>query len=120
MENLAIYYGDRQAALSNTFLPILEVDMTVRVSNTRINGPWAQERQPQPVRCLSAQEIERLDGMQLGDTIVCTNGVLWVTQEGDLEDYLLRKGEKFAAHRLGLVLIQALTDSACRCYLNFR
>jgi hypothetical protein len=70
--------------------------------------------------CLSAQEIECLTGIRSGDIILCTYGVLWITQTGDPQDYLLNKGEKFVANRCGLVLIQALVDSACRCYTSYR
>ena len=92
--------------------------MTVRVSNTRINGLRSQDKLPQSVRCLSAQEIERIADICAGDTIICTNGVLWVTQEGDPEDYLLKKGEKFVANHFGLVLVQAFDDPACWRYIN--
>jgi Protein of unknown function (DUF2917) len=44
--------------------------------------------------------------------------VLWITQEGDHEDYMLTQGEKFVANRQGIVLVQALKESACRFYLK--
>jgi Protein of unknown function (DUF2917) len=69
-------------------------------------------------RCLNAQEIERLDEVQPGDTIVCTNGVLWVTQEGDPADYLLQMGGRFTANGDGMVLVQALDDCGCRWYVH--
>lgn len=92
--------------------------MTVRVLNSKINVLPFRDERPQAERCLSAQEIERLAGIRKGDTIVCTNGVLWVTQEGDPEDYMLKNGEKFVANRQGVVLVQALNLSACRYYLE--
>ncbi len=88
--------------------------MKERLLIPRINVPWPQENQPQPERCLSAREIERVAGVSAGDSIVCTYGVLWVTQENDPQDYLLGEGEQVVASRLGLVLVQALRDSACR------
>ncbi len=91
--------------------------MTVLVSNSRINALRSRDERPQSERCLGAREVERLAGIRIGDAIICTSGVLWVTQEGDPEDYLLKQGQKFVANRLGLVLVQAL-DSACRRYLN--
>ena len=86
--------------------------MTVRLSNQRISILRSQDRRTRSGGCLGAQEIERLEGVNAGDTIFCANGVLWVTQEGDPEDYLLKKGEKFVAERPGLVLIQGLKDCA--------
>ncbi len=91
--------------------------MTVLVSNSRINALRSPGERPQSERCLGAHEIERLAGIRIGDTILCTNGVLWITQEGDPEDYLLKQGQRFVVNRLGLVLVQAL-DSACWRYLN--
>ena len=91
--------------------------MSVLVSNSRINVLRSRDERLQFERCLGAREIERLAGIRIGDTIICTNGVLWVTQEGDQEDYLLKQGQKFVANRLGLVLVQAF-DSACWRYLN--
>src|SRR3990172_2503605 len=98
---------------------MLEVDMTVRVINSRNNLLQSKDKRQQSQRCLSAQEIERLEGMQAGDTIICTTGVLWVTQEGDPADYLLKKGDKFVANRTGMVLVQAFDDSACRWYVDY-
>ena len=88
--------------------------MAVRVSHSIINPLRLKDKRRQSERCLRAQEVERLDGMRAGDTIICTNGVLWVTQESDPADYLLKKGEKFVSNRNGLVLVQAFEDSACR------
>ena len=90
--------------------------MAVRVLNTKNILMRSQDQRQQTQRCLRAQEIERLDGVRAGDTILCTNGVLWVTQAGDPADYLLMIGEKFVANRDGLVLVQAFEDTACRRY----
>jgi Protein of unknown function (DUF2917) len=92
--------------------------MTIQVSNSRIILQRSPDDGPQTGGCLGAQEIESLAGLQMGDSIICTNGVLWVTQEGDLEDYLLRKGEIFVSNSPGLVLVQAIDDSACWQYLE--
>ncbi len=46
--------------------------------------------------------------------IVSVDGVLWVTQEGDEQDYLLNKGESVTLRKGGKVLIQGLTDSRAR------
>jgi len=92
--------------------------MTVRVFNSKINVLPTRHERPQVERCLSAQEIERLAGIRKGDSIICTHGLLWITQEGDPEDYMLMKGEKFVANRQGVVLVQAFKESACRYYLK--
>ena len=94
--------------------------MAIRVSRSKINLLRSPGNRRQSQRCLRAQEIERLDGMRPGDAIICTNGVLWVTQAGDPADYLLKKGKKFVASRVGLVLVQAFDGPACRWYVNYR
>ena len=93
--------------------------MAVRFLNTSAKLLQSQEERQTSQRCLRAQEIKRLEGMRAGDTILCTNGVLWVTQAGDSADYLLKKGDEFVAHREGLILIQAVDDSACRWYVRY-
>ena len=67
---------------------------------------------------LGAREIERLSGVAKGDMIICTRGILWVTQEGDLDDHLLRSGDQFIANRHGVVLVEAMTPGACRFSRN--
>jgi hypothetical protein len=46
-----------------------------------------------------------------GDRIECTSGSLWITQDGDLRDIVLRAGESFRLDRSGTALISALTDA---------
>ncbi len=43
--------------------------------------------------------------------ISCLDGCLWVTQEGDTDDHLLRKGEEFITDRKGKVLIQSVAQN---------
>ena len=87
--------------------------MTARITHTMINFPATQFEY-----CLAAQEVESLDGITAGSAVVCTGGVLWLTQAGDPQDYLLREGEMFVAERPGMVLVQALNDFACWKYLG--
>lgn len=57
------------------------------------------------------------DGLQLikdyepGTVILCHRGVLWVTQSGDQEDYVLGPGAAFSSEQHGEVLIQAMKDA---------
>ncbi len=59
-----------------------------------------------------------IDGDRRGDVISCTSGILWVTQEGDLKDYILEAGRSFWVTRRGNVLVQALDESAFKYSLN--
>lgn len=92
--------------------------MSVRISNSQITQLRTIESSSGFERCLNANQIARLDENCPCDMILCTRGVLWVTQNGDQQDYLLRPGEKFVLLRSGMVLVQALKDSACWSYLD--
>jgi hypothetical protein len=90
---------------------VVEVAMAIRISqtNSRVTFDYSDGNRE---RSLTAQEAERLAGVAQGDAIISTCGVVWVTQEGDPDDYMLRKGERFVAHRHGTVVVQALDDGA--------
>ncbi|HWQ40267.1 MAG TPA: DUF2917 domain-containing protein [Burkholderiales bacterium] len=49
-----------------------------------------------------------------GARILCLAGCLWITQEGNLKDEVLRPGESLTVQRDGLTLITALTPSSVR------
>ncbi len=70
-------------------------------------------------RSLEPQAVERLDGIYACDAIVCTGGILWVTQEGDPDDYMLRKGETFVARHEGVVVVQAIAKATYRITGNY-
>jgi hypothetical protein len=99
----------------------VEVEMAIRVSqnshSAKVGGIRGEGAELQE-RCLKAQDVERLAGVSRGDMIICTSGVLWLTQEGDPEDYMLRSGEHFVANRHGVVVVQAMSDKACLASKN--
>jgi len=43
--------------------------------------------------------------------IRCVTGLLWVTQEGDIRDIILKPGDEFTITRRGVALISSLRDS---------
>lgn len=49
-----------------------------------------------------------------GLAIECSEGILWVTQEGDRKDYVLETGQRFVVARRGSVVVEALTDARLR------
>ncbi len=55
---------------------------------------------------LSSQKLFRMDGDRRGTKILCTGGELWVTQEGDPYDHVLKCGEQFMITNRGVVIIQ--------------
>jgi hypothetical protein len=59
---------------------------------------------------LHQAKVWKQDGDLRGETIACLQGRLWVTQEGDLNDYVIYPGESFWVTRPGTVVVQALED----------
>jgi hypothetical protein len=83
--------------------------MTIRMNLAKNEGSLGPfERQ------MAAQTVERLHNTVPGDAIIATCGVLWVTQSGDPEDYMLKQGEAFVAKRQGTVVVEAFTPAAYR------
>jgi hypothetical protein len=60
-------------------------------------------------------EIWRAEGDLRGEAIQCTKGTLWITQQGDLNDYFLRSGDRFWVTRPGRVLVQSIRNARFTC-----
>jgi len=67
---------------------------------------------------LAKYQLWNLAGDRRGDRISCISGSLWVTQEGDLKDYVLNSGQNFWVARPGTVVVQALQNSQFKYNLN--
>ena len=61
--------------------------------------------------CLKRRQLLKVRG-GIGHAIVCHSGSIWLTQDRDRRDIVLEAGESFALDRTGLVLVQALEQSA--------
>lgn len=61
--------------------------------------------------CLKRNQVVTVRG-GIGHSIVCDSGIVWVTQEGDPRDIILRAGESFAIDRSGPTLVQAFEPGA--------
>ena len=59
-------------------------------------------------------ELWRLENDVRGLSVVCMEGMLWITQEGDLKDYVLAPGQRFVVARRGSVVVGACTDARLR------
>ncbi len=57
---------------------------------------------------LYANQVWELRGDYRWRVLLCLQGELWITQEGDGRDYLLAAGQMFIVTRPGLVVVQAL------------
>lgn len=62
---------------------------------------------------LARGQLVRIDRAR-GTSIHGVDGLLWVTQAGDQQDYFLRAGERLSVARDGPVVIHALRPSAFR------
>ncbi len=56
--------------------------------------------------CLKRNQVVTVRG-GLGHSIVCDSGIVWVTQDGDPRDIILRAGQSFTIDRNGPTLVQA-------------
>jgi hypothetical protein len=92
--------------------------MTARTAESKLNTTRNQKTTQLPERRLRAQKVERLAKIDRGDAILVTQGILWVTQEGDLQDYIVKEGERFVANRHGSLVVEALTDASLRYSRN--
>jgi len=61
--------------------------------------------------CLKRNQLVKVRG-GLGHSIVCDSGTVWVTQDGDPRDIILRAGESFTIDRNGPALVQAFEPGA--------
>ncbi len=61
--------------------------------------------------CLERNKVVKMRGA-IGHTVVCHSGSVWVTQDGDARDVILRAGETFTFDRDGPALLQAFEPSA--------
>ena len=46
-----------------------------------------------------------------GTTLVCEQGIIWLTQSNDYKDYMLKSGDKLVVDKKSNVLIEALSDA---------
>lgn len=63
---------------------------------------------------LARNRLCRVPGGRRGPLVVCLKGVVWLTQRGDEQDYILAAGDWMAIRRRGTVLVQALRDARVR------
>ena len=67
---------------------------------------------------LDAQEVVKLPDVRSA-TLRVTRGTLWITQEDDPQDVVLRAGDTWAVERNGLTVVEA-QDAASFCVMGRR
>jgi hypothetical protein len=60
---------------------------------------------------LARGKLLRAVGDNRWRAILCLDGVIWITQDGDLNDHVISAGEMFLISQAGDVLIQGLADA---------
>lgn len=68
--------------------------------------------QPETKIRLQCRDLWRIHRVKPGSSLSCDAGVLWVTQTGDLADYILLPGDTMMIARPGKVLVEAMRDAA--------
>ena len=63
---------------------------------------------------LSKNEILVLNRNLANSSIICEKGVLWITQEADAKDYILKEGERFSTCCKGKTAITGYRDATVR------
>jgi hypothetical protein len=93
--------------------------MAVRYNESKITwvNPYSDQQSDAGEYRLHPQQVLRL-ASPFGQRIEVTKGVLWVTIEGDPEDYVLQAGDSLVINRRGVAVAQALTDAAYRFSKN--
>ena len=68
---------------------------------------------PNPIKLvdLIVGQEWRLTGNHAHQTLFCLHGIVWVTQERDIHDYILEKGDAFVVTLPGLVLVRAFSQA---------
>jgi hypothetical protein len=57
---------------------------------------------------LDGLELLKLDPGRPGTRVMCLAGTVWLTQQSDLNDHLLKAGQSFTIDQHGIVLVQGL------------
>jgi hypothetical protein len=60
---------------------------------------------------LPRRSFHRAMKTQAGTTVVCEQGILWLTKSNDYRDYMLKAGEQMVIEAKSNVLIEALSSA---------
>ncbi len=57
---------------------------------------------------LAGAELLKLEPGKPGARVICTTGALWLTQQDDPHDHVLKAGQSFTLRQPGTVLVQGV------------
>jgi hypothetical protein len=78
---------------------------------TRSKGVVRNLQEPVTRLNLRRREVWRADGNNRWRLIICHRGEVWITQDSDLHDYVLKAGDMFLVTLPGTVVVQALKEA---------
>jgi hypothetical protein len=67
--------------------------------------------QPRVKIRMKRHDYQQMRAFKPGTTLFCDAGILWVTQAGDQQDYVLQPGQKMIVTKPGKVLVEAMRDA---------
>jgi hypothetical protein len=73
--------------------------------NGSVKGPHSRQK-------LDRGRVVSVDCPGSGFSLCCLEGVLWITRAGDPADHILREVDSWTADGPGMVVIEAVEDSA--------
>lgn len=56
-------------------------------------------------------KVHHLDEIEPGMTVTCDQGIVWLTESNDQQDYMLKPGHSMVIRQRGEVVIEALRDA---------
>ncbi len=69
---------------------------------------------------LRRADLQALEGDNRWRMIICLRGEVWVTQERDLEDYVLTAGDMLVVNQRGKVVLGALQEAVVEVTASMR
>lgn len=60
---------------------------------------------------LQPHQVQKLDDVEPGMTVVCDSGTLWLTASDNPQDYTMNPGHSVIIRKKGKVLIEAVNES---------
>jgi hypothetical protein len=86
----------------------------------RVGGRVSNLREPALSVELGLGELVRMQGDNRWRMIACMQGVVWITQERDMQDYVLTAGQIFLVTLPGTVLVQGVKESSVQVTPSLR
>jgi hypothetical protein len=88
------------------------MEISIQGKNTKL-GKMVSNAQSADVM-VTRTELFELDNLHRQTNIKCLDGMLWITQNNDSQDYFIKKGQTFQATHAGKVIVQGLPHGEAR------